>query len=166
MVLLLLMGLALFSGHEPTYQGKPLSGWAQQYGSNHWSGANRAADKEAEFAIQQIGTNSIPFLLDLIRARESALKKKLRTVVPQTWHDKLRLRDNSGKVRRVGAHGLAALGTNAAAAVPALIELATNHPDDDGRYIAVFAIRTLGSRCRTRNSLPHPMPHKQNQHHS
>lgn len=58
---------------------------------------------------------------------------------------KLRLRDNSGTIRRDGAHGLSALGTNAAAAVPALIELATHHPDDDGRYIAVFAIRTLGS---------------------
>src|SRR2546421_3735492 len=149
MALVCLLGLALFSHlfshQEPTYQGKPLSEWAQQYGANHWSGTDRAADKEAEFAIQQVGTNAIPFLLGMMRARDSALKKKLRMIVPEVWHDDLRLRDSSGEVRRVGAHGLAALGTNAAAAVPALIELARNHPDDDGRYIAVFAIRTLGS---------------------
>jgi hypothetical protein len=51
---------------EPVYNRKPLSAWAQQYGSNHWSGTNRAADKEAELAIRQIGTNAIPFLLDLV----------------------------------------------------------------------------------------------------
>src|SRR6266850_1169351 len=86
----------------------------------YWGEANRAADQEAEFAIRQIGTNSIPLLLDLIRTQDPVFKKKLRSVVPQRWHDKLRLRDNSGTIRRVGAHGLAALGTNAAAAVPAL----------------------------------------------
>src|SRR5687767_14445402 len=99
-VLVCLLGLALLSRREPTYQGKPLSEWAQQYGSNHWGGANRAVAQEAELAIRQIGTNGIPFLLDLIRTRDPVLKKKLRTVVPQRWHDKLRLRDNSGTIRR------------------------------------------------------------------
>ncbi|MSU56821.1 MAG: HEAT repeat domain-containing protein [Pedosphaera sp.] len=100
---------------------------------------------EAEFAIQQIGTNAIPFLLDRVRERDSVVKKKLRAILPRKWQDKLRLGDNSGEVRRTGAHGLAALGTNAPAAVPALIEIASHHPDEDGRYIAVFALRTLGT---------------------
>jgi HEAT repeat protein len=130
---------------EPIYNRKPLSAWARQYGSNHWSGANRAADKEAELAIRQIGTNGIPFLLDLVRARDSAAKKKLRKALPRMWHARLYLNDRSGEIRRVGAHGLAALGSNAPTAVPSLIEIATHHPDDDGRYIAVFAVRTLGS---------------------
>ena len=128
---------------EPVYNGKPLTSWAQQYGSNNWSGRKELA-REAEFAVQQIGTNAIPFLLDLMQARDSNLKKRLRQHVPRKWHDPLHLNDNSGKVRRMGAHGLAALGTNAPAAVPALVELATQHPDEDGRYIAVFALRTLG----------------------
>lgn len=72
------------------------------------------------------------------------MKKKLRTIVPQSWHQRLRLKDTSGDMRRVGAHGLAALGTNAPAAVPVLIEIATQHPEEDGRYLAVFALRTLG----------------------
>lgn len=143
-ILLSLLGLASFSRREPAYHGKSLSKWAQQYGSNHWSGANPAADKEAEFALQQIGTNAIPFLLERMRASDSGMKKTLRRIVPRRWHNELSLRDSSGKVRSTGAHGLAALGTNASAAVPALIELAKNHPDDGGRYIAVFALRTLG----------------------
>lgn len=129
---------------EPVYNGRPLTAWARQYGSNHWNGRKEPA-REAEFAVRQIGTNAIPFLLDLMRARDSALSQRLRPHVPGKWHDSLHLNDNSGHVRRMGAHGLAALGTNAPAAVPALIELATQHPDEDGRYIAVFALRTLGS---------------------
>ena len=129
---------------EPAYNGKRLTAWAQQYGANHWSG-NRAAAKEAEFAVRQIGTNGIPFLLDLIRAKDSVPKKKLRTLVPRSWHVAFRLSDRAGETRRVGAHGLAALSSNAPSAVPPLIEIAKHHPDDDGRYIAVFAIRTLDS---------------------
>lgn len=128
---------------EPVYNGKPLTFWAQQYGSNNWT-ARKELAREAEFAVRQIGTNAIPFLLDLMQARDSALKKRLRPHVPGKWHEPLHLNDNSANVRRMGAHGLAALSTNAPAAVPALIELATQHPDQDGRYIAVFALRTLG----------------------
>jgi HEAT repeat protein len=128
---------------EPIYNGKSLTFWAQQYGSNNWSGRKELA-REAEFAVRQIGTNAILFLLDLMQARDSDLKKRLRQHVPRKWHDSLHLNDNSDKVRRIGAHGLAALGTNAPAAVFPLIELARQHPNEDGRYIAVFALRTLG----------------------
>jgi HEAT repeat protein len=128
---------------EPVSKGKPLSAWAQQYGSNNWAGRKEMA-REAENAIRQIGTNAIPVLLGWMEARDSGLKKRLRQRLPRKWHESLHLNDDSGKVRRMGAHGLAAMGTNAPAAVPALIQLATQHPDDDGRYIAVFALRTLG----------------------
>jgi HEAT repeat protein len=128
---------------ELVYNGKPLTAWAQQYGSNNWNGRKELA-REAEFAVRQIGTNSIPTLLDLMRAQDSNLKRRLREHLPRKWHDRLHLTDHSGRKRRMGAHGLAALGTNASAAVPTLIKLARQHPDEDGRYIAVFALRTLG----------------------
>jgi hypothetical protein len=128
---------------EPVYNGKALTFWAQQYGSNNWSGRKELA-REAEFAVRQIGPGAIPFLLHLMEARDSDLKKSLRRHLPRKWHEPLHLNDDSGRVRRIGAHGLAALGTNAPTAVPALIKLAMQHPDEDGRYIAVFALRTLG----------------------
>src|SRR5437667_9235543 len=92
---IILLCLRFFYRPQPAYNGKRLSDWAEQYGSNHWSGANRSADREAEFAIRQIGTNGIPFLLTLMRVKESALKNKLRTMLPQRWHATLHLRDTA-----------------------------------------------------------------------
>ena len=140
-----LLGWKFLYPSEPAYNGKTLTEWAQHYGSNNWRGGGGPAAREAEAAIRRIGTNSIPFLLDLIRVRDSAWKKKLREVAPRTWHARLHINDTSGSIRRIGAHGLAALGTNAPGAVPALIEIVMHHADEDGRYIAAFALRTLGS---------------------
>jgi hypothetical protein len=143
-LLLSWIGHSIFSQRETSYNGKRLSDWAQQFGANNWS-TNRGAAEEAKIAIQHIGTNGIPFFLDCMRKRDSILKATLRKAIPRKWHDKLHLQDHSGDLRRVGAHGIAALGTNAALALPSLLQCATNHPDEDGRYIAVFAIRTLGA---------------------
>lgn len=152
-MVVIIAGLALFAflgrktlfPSEPSYQGKSLSAWAQQYGSNKWSNANPPATAEAELAIRQIGSNGIPFLLDQMQAGDSTFMPLLRTLMPRSWHDRYLLKDRSGDIRRVGAHGLAALGTNATAAVPALIHIATRHRDPDGRYLAVFTLRTLYS---------------------
>jgi hypothetical protein len=59
---------------EPTHGGKSLRRWADQYGTNNWI-ANRAVAQEAAFAIQQIGTNAIPFLLNLTKARDTGVKR-------------------------------------------------------------------------------------------
>jgi HEAT repeat len=138
------LGLSILLQREPSYNGKRLSDWAQQFGENNW-GTNRVAAEEAKIAIQYFGTNGIPFFVDCMRKRDSILKAKLRKTFPRKWHEKLHLEEHSGDIRRVGAHGIAALGTNAALALPSLLQCATNHPDEDGRYIAVFAIRALGS---------------------
>jgi len=149
-VAILAFGIAVFLWKaayrpEPVYNGKTLTQWAEQFGSNNWRAGGRGAAAEAQLAIQQIGTNGVPFLLDLIRAKDSPTKKKLRTLLPPSWHARLSLNDRSGEIRRIGAHGLAAFGTNAPAAVPYLIQIASSHSNDDARYIAAFTIRTMGS---------------------
>src|SRR5437764_7757398 len=124
---LLLVGclcLSILSHREPSYNGKCLSKWALQYaGSHNWNGENLAADQDAEFAIQQIGTNGIPFLLNLMQKPDSALKAGLRRIFPQKWHYKVHLLDYSGKIRRAGAFGIVALGTNAVTALPCLARI-------------------------------------------
>jgi HEAT repeat protein len=141
-----LLAWRLLPSQEPAYNGKTLSAWAEQYGSNFWAGVNdEAARKEAEIAIRQIGTNAIPYLLDLIRVRDSVVKKKLGAVIPWTWHHGLHLTDNSQRIRIYGAHGFGALGTNATSALVELIEVATHHPDEDGRYAAVVAMWFMGA---------------------
>jgi hypothetical protein len=130
-----LLAWRLLHSPEPSYNGKPLTAWAEQYRTNHWRWAGSAAEKDAEFAIQQIGTNGIPFLLELVRARDSVMKQRLRKVFPMSWWTRLDLIQTRGEVRRrVGVAGLLALGTNAVLAVPELIELASHHPMDDGPY--------------------------------
>jgi HEAT repeat protein len=148
----------LLHSPEPAYNGKPLSAWAQQYLTNHWSRwAGSAAEREAEFAIQQIGTNGIPFLLELVRARDSVMKQRLRKVFPVSWWTRLDLDQTRGEMeRRVGVAGLVALGTNAVFAVPHLIELASHHPMDDGPYpdsdghqIVMAALKDLGPNAES-----------------
>jgi hypothetical protein len=142
LVLLVFLVWGILSQREPVYRGKTLSDWAQQYGAK-WT-VNRAAADEAELAIRQIGTNSIPFMIDLMRASDTPLKKRLRRIVPPQWHAPLHLNDDMAKIRRLGAYAISALGTNAPTAVPLLIDLAKTHPDPDGRYIPVFALRNIG----------------------
>ena len=128
---------------EPVYHGKSLRDWTEQFGTN-WTG-NSAPTGEARAAIKAMGPKTVPFLLDWLRMRESALKKKLPARFVRQWPFLKRFQDNSGNLRRNGAHGIAALGADTPPEVlPQLIEIARNHPDEDGQYIAGFALRTLG----------------------
>jgi HEAT repeat protein len=130
---------------EPSYNGKTLTQWADQFGSNNWSASGAAGAREAKAAIQKVGTNSVPFLIELIRSTESPTRSRLRRIVPRSWHTRLHLQERTQQTRRTGAHALAALGPDAAAiALPDLIEIASRHPNEDARYVAVFAIRVLG----------------------
>lgn len=129
---------------EPAYQGKTVTQWAGQYGTNHWRRGTREAAQEAETAIRQIGTRATPILLKHMWVKESALKKKLRSVAPRGLWITLHIDDTSIDRRRMGAAGLVALGTNATPVLPELIQIATHHPEEDARYIAVFTIRNLG----------------------
>jgi hypothetical protein len=144
-VLAAFLGWRMLNPPEPVYGGKPLSDWAEQYRANramHWTLAKSSAD-EAELAIRKIGADALPVLLRWIDARDSSLKKKLRATVPGKWHDRLGLRDRSEELRSLGVNGIHALGTNAAPAARALIEIATCHPDKGARYLAVCGLREL-----------------------
>jgi hypothetical protein len=128
---------------EPVYQGKPLRVWLVQYGTNHWSaGRNGELDRQAEAAIQHLGTNAIPLYLKIITTRESSLKLKLLALVPKRWLARFHLR-SVNNYRHLGAYGLIALGADAKPSVPALIAL-LNDKNPDVRYAAVFALRSLG----------------------
>lgn len=144
-LLVSIFALAVYR-QEPTVDGRKLSQWADQYGTNKWGTGNSQGVSEAESAIRKLGAEAVPVFLEWLRTEDSVLKTGLRKVVPAQWHARLGslVQDKGGNWRRRGAHGLSASGTNASTAVPKLIELAREHPDEDGRYIAVFAIRTLG----------------------
>jgi HEAT repeat protein len=133
---------------EPIYQGKPLSVWLLQYGTNHWSEGHWCAsrkgelDTQAENAIRQIGTNAIPTCLRIISTRDSLLFK-LVSLLPERWLP-LVYRPSPPEYQFRGAYGLIALGADAKPAVPALISL-LNDSHGEVRYAAVFALDELGS---------------------
>src|SRR4051794_13678603 len=83
--LLIVLAWRSFPLREPVYQGKTLTVWLKQYGTNHWSATNHDLEQEAQTAIRTIGTNAHPFLFAMMTARESPLRIKLVSRVSSKW---------------------------------------------------------------------------------
>jgi hypothetical protein len=150
-------GLALLyslrSG-EPVYQGKPLTGWLEQYSTNHWSaGHGGDLDRQAEAALQHIGTNAVPIYLQMMTAKESPLKVKLLTRLPKTWLARFhvpRVDEYQAHIvlgKNLGASGIAVLGAQAKPFIPDLIALTSNE-DMITRRLALFALSSLGPAAK------------------
>ena len=110
-------GWKAMSPQEPVYKGHPLTFWVEQ-----WA-LHPVAREEAYIAIQEIGTNGIPFLLGRMRTTEPAIKAWLRAKAPLSWRSHLHLENTSEQQKSLGAFGLTVLGTNAGPAVPELMKL-------------------------------------------
>ena len=76
---LVAIGVATYAlwPREPVYQGKKLSEWLEEADIGVWP---RPTVVPADEAIRQIGTNALPMIAQLLRARDSALKRKLLRV--------------------------------------------------------------------------------------
>ena len=131
---------------EPVYQGKPLTAWLEQFSTNHFTHRGGVADKQAEEAIRQIGTNALPLLLKLITSKDSPFKKRMEAILPKRWQGPLVSRQAWDR-QMLGAYGFVALGTVAEPAVRTLIDLASG-TDPDIRYFAVYALGHLGSAAK------------------
>ena len=121
---------------EPVYQGKKLFEWINEAGSD----PTYAQTEQARIAINAIGTNAIPYLLSEFAARQSRL-----ATLWSEWASRKTGLDfgfDEGYPRRGRAlMGFNFLGTNATAAVPALL---TYLDDDECRIHAALAIRGCG----------------------
>ena len=133
---------------EPVYQRKPLSSWLVQYSTNHRPGRpNGQLEEQAETAICQIGTNAIPTLLRMLRAKDSALKVRLMDLVG---------RQHIINVEHAGAdfwnveaaYGFRLLGTNAQSALPALIEIANQHISEQSKSYAIDSLGSIGPSAK------------------
>ena len=141
------IGWQVLREREPVYEGKRLSVWLDQYGTNHWTaGRGGELDRQAETVIRQIGTNAIPTYLKIITTRESRLKLKALALVPRRWLARFHVQ-SANDIRHLGAYGLIALGAEAKPAIPTLISL-VNEKDPEVRYTAAFALRSLGPVAR------------------
>lgn len=120
--------------HEPTYEGRALSSWMDDY-QNSPDGAKRG---RAEAAIQQIGANGLPTLLRMAGAKDSALKSKLLVLAHKQSFIRFRFKTADYYHARA-TYGFGALGPAAKPTVPALIGLL----QDKDRQVRASAAQCL-----------------------
>lgn len=101
---------------EPTYQGRRLSSWLQQYGTDGGS-----TQEEVDEAVRSIGTNAIPTLLRMLEANDTALKVKL-SESGLLWRFGLRFTP-AAILHAQALQAFRALGVDGSNAAPALVEI-------------------------------------------
>ena len=115
---------------EPSYHGKLLTYWLQQYQQTEFGDPKDPKRIESTEALRQIGTNAIPTLLRKLQARDSAAKSKL-----MEWndeHDFLHLHLVPAEVQNsLAVGGFAVLGGLATNAIPAVLDIYNHAPNQE-----------------------------------
>lgn len=131
---------------EPVFEGRPLTSWLDHhvassaasppYGSPGW--------KKADEAIRHIGTNAIPKLLEMIRAKDRPpLVLKLMDRVRRFGFPVMNYRYSM--VRHEEAeYAFKMLGTNAVSAVPELIRIYQQNISASSQRCAALALGHIG----------------------
>jgi hypothetical protein len=119
---------------EPTYKGQPLSYWLDD--THDPQGPTFG---ERQKAVLAIGTNAIPFLLEMIAAHEPPtwlrrIEDRIRSQ-PRPWSDDLNSK---------GVEGFRIFQTNAVSAVPALIEICERDYSRSSTRSAINALAEIG----------------------
>jgi hypothetical protein len=128
---------------QPQYKGLPLSTWLSQYAAP----SPNPQRKEAELAIQNMGTNAIPLLLQWIDYQPPQWRTKVARSFPRIQKIAPWLFSPTPRQTRAlnATFGFAALGTNAAAAVPTLANLMSKTNRPSSHRNAVYALCAIGT---------------------
>jgi len=146
--------LVLSQPREPVYQGKSLSVWLQNYVRPPKFVGELPGLRETDEAVRQMGTNAIPTLSRMLRARDASWKVWLMTLAKK--QRVIRIHFVPATERHILAlQALNELDHDAAkAGVPALIELYDTSPDNAFRLAVVSALGRIGSSERMISSPP------------
>jgi len=143
-LVVVLIGVAILRmllPQEPAYEGKTLSVWLDDC-FRVQEARSDARCKAGEKAIRAIGTNALPILLEMARARDSALKCKLTQVVFRESKGSIRLH-NDWEYHRKAVIGFGVLGAAAAPCVPSLASLLSDN-DPVLRYVSGCCLGLIG----------------------
>ena len=121
---------------EPIYQGKPLSSWLLAYRED-------STGKEEEEAVLEAGTNAIPTLLRMLRAKDSPLKIRLMSLLQKQKVFKIEYTP-AAKWKTGALRGFEILRGKAQSAVPTLVEIANQDNSPECQHIAVWALCAIG----------------------
>jgi HEAT repeat protein len=128
--------------HEPVYQGKRLSVWLYEA---YWG--NGRNGEGAEECVRQAGTNAIPTLLRMLRAKDSALRAKVTELARRQHIIEIEFARAEGwnGAALIGFH---LLGSKAQSAVPALMEIANQNISPPSRNDAICALGMIGPSAK------------------
>jgi HEAT repeat protein len=134
--LIAVLGGQVVPDREPVYQGRRLSDWLQEYAA----GGNPFADVEeraatlgrGRAAIGHMGTNALPFLLQMARAKDSPFKRFITAVARNQSLIRVHWRTDK-EMHEMAVAGFYALGRIGKNAVPALIDLLRSTNNDVSR---------------------------------
>jgi len=126
---------------EPLYQGKRLSNWlANDDGSLE-------AERSAQRAVIEAGTNAVPTLLRMLRQRDSRLKRKVMDLAQRQRF--IRVHCTRAESRNAGAWvGFSTLRASAAFAVPSLMEICDLKISDPSQRYAVRSLTAIGPAAK------------------
>jgi hypothetical protein len=126
-VIISMLVLAYNPASEPSYEGKSLSAWLREVPDNE-DPDERA--KRAENAIRAMGTNALPRLLQMLEARDSKLKERVRSVLLRQKLIRFRFSPSARFQRAMACRGLRVLGPTAAPAIQSIEENLFSHDAD------------------------------------
>ncbi len=136
---------------EPMYQGKRLSEWLEE-----WDTFNVDTNAPTAEAIRQMGSNTFPYLIRQLRAKDSVLKRKCAKLLERL--SLIRIDLGSADVhRQQGRAGFYVLGNLAAPAIPELSKLLNAEDTSlDAAIVLVFigpeAVLTLAQALTNSNA--------------
>ncbi len=129
---------------EPSYQGRSLSNWIEDY----YSRQPKEKQERALAAVQQIGTNALSFLMEELCSTDSPARTKLYDLGIRQHLIKVPLWPGYLKRQRARV-GFKMLGPAAKPVVPQLIALLENtNKSKSVRYEAATVLGTIGLRQR------------------
>ncbi len=123
---------------EPEYQGRPLTGWMADLRSS-----SPLAQTNAALAIRLIGTNAVPFLVQMLDAKDSAIKEKcIDLLAHQRWmHFQFR---HAFQEHRDALEALGILGLASQAAIP---DIARHLDDANDTRLAAYTLYRCGTKA-------------------
>ena len=132
---------------DPVYQGRPLRVWLRGFTDDKIMNSDQDRDKIYE-AVRLIGTNAIPTLLQMLRARDSALKLKLIALARKQRFVQFQHTPSAAELNVEAGLGFQALRANGKDAVPSLIQIYEQNPFPTVQHAIVMALGSIGPGAR------------------
>lgn len=133
---------------EPVYHGKLLSSWVKDYALAFRLPPNAALNMlNVDEAVRQAGTNAIPTLLRMLRAKDSALKVKLMALAQRQHIINIEY-TSAEKWNWAAPFAFGVLGARAQSAVPTLIEIANRNISPASQCSAIMALGYIGPSAK------------------